>query len=165
MVTNSDDRVPSILSSFGLRVSPLRYGSDIDATTVVRWDYDIDFHCMSYDVGVEKPNTLIFNAAESMLAQILAMRDAKSLLEAREDTKRWEKVFVGDEYVKDVVGSRNAGWHSVLLDAGQKSPHIPKMRDQSSDTIDDLFKNHSVVRVQSVRDLATWLTGKHESAV
>jgi hypothetical protein len=163
VVTNSDDRVPSILSSFGLKVSPLRYGTDVDANTVVRWDYDIDFHCMSYDAGVEKPDTLIFNAAELMLAQIIAMRDGKSPAQAKASIESWRKVYVGDEYAKDVVGSKNAGWHSVLLDADDQSANIPNMKDHSTKTIDSLFKDHSVVRVHSIQDLTAWLLGENQA--
>ncbi|KAH6892897.1 hypothetical protein B0T10DRAFT_262316 [Thelonectria olida] len=163
VVTNSDDRVPSILSSFGLKVSPLRYGTDFDANTVVRWDYDIDFHCMSYDAGVEKPDKLIFNAAELMLAQIIAMRDGKSPAEAKASIESWRKVYVGDEYAKDVVGSRQAGWHSVLLDADNQSTNIPNLKDHSAKTIDGLFNDHSVVRVRSIRELTTWLLGENQA--
>ncbi|KAI5461797.1 haloacid dehalogenase [Mariannaea sp. PMI_226] len=159
VVTNSDDRVPSILSSFGIDVSPMRYGTEVDPGALVGKNYDIDFHCMSYDVGVEKPDSLMFDSAELMLTKIITMRDGKSPAEAKADIETWRKVYVGDEFVKDVVGSGNAGWNPVLLDTNNQSGSIPRLEDQHSQTIDDLFKEHAVVRVSSVNGLAKWLTG------
>lgn len=48
VITNSDDRVPDILSSFGLRVSPLRYGTPVELTAVQdNSRHDIDFPCLT----------------------------------------------------------------------------------------------------------------------
>ncbi|EHK24439.1 uncharacterized protein TRIVIDRAFT_168316 [Trichoderma virens Gv29-8] len=139
VVTNSDDRVPSILSSFGLN------------------QYDIDFHCMSYDVGVEKPDTRIFNAAELMLSRIITTRHGETPSEA--DLQSWQKVYVGDEYAKDVVGSTDAGWNPVLLDVEGASTQVASLEDCPPQALQDLFKEHAVVRVRSIRELAAWLTG------
>ncbi|KAH8650583.1 haloacid dehalogenase [Tricladium varicosporioides] len=159
VVTNSDDRVPSVLSSFGLNISPLRYGTDVNRSAFAGQDYDIDFHCMSYDVGVEKPDSLIFNAAKLMLIQIIATRDGKTPTEAKADVETWRKVYVGDEYTKDVVGAINAGWNPVLLDVNEYSTSIPKLEDYPTQTLDDLFEEHTVVRVRSIQNLTMWLTG------
>ncbi|KAM5357698.1 hypothetical protein ACJZ2D_015999 [Fusarium nematophilum] len=159
VVTNSDDRVPSILSSFGLNVSPLRYGTEVNSNAVAEDHHDIDFHCMSYDVGVEKPDKLIFEAAELMLAQVIAIREGKSPSEVKADIETWRKVYVGDEYKKDVVGATNAGWNPVLLDSEEQSPDIPRLEESRSETIDGVFKENAVARVQSIQNLATWLTG------
>ncbi|KAK8076933.1 hypothetical protein PG996_003103 [Apiospora saccharicola] len=161
VVTNSDDRVPSILSSFGLNVSPMRYGTQIDdIATTSRLDYDVDFHCMSYDVGVEKPDKRIFESAEHMLAQVVAARNGKSLAETEADIKTWEKVYVGDEHGKDVVGATNAGWDPVLLDANEASEDVPRLADPHSHTMAGSFVGHSVVKVVSIRELVMWLTGR-----
>ncbi|KAM6480245.1 hypothetical protein HDV62DRAFT_105848 [Trichoderma sp. SZMC 28011] len=158
VVTNSDDRVPSILSSFGLNVSPARFGSE-DQMDVNHEDrYDIDFHCMSYDVGVEKPDTRIFNAAELMLSRIIAARHGKAPAEA--DLQSWQKVYVGDEYAKDVVGSTDAGWNPVLLDVAGTSTQVTSLEDCPPQALQDLFKQHAVVRVRSIRALASWFTGR-----
>ncbi|RSM02046.1 hypothetical protein CEP52_008169 [Fusarium oligoseptatum] len=158
VVTNSDDRVPSILSSLGLEVSPLRYGTEVDPKEVKGQEYDIDFHCMSYDVGVEKPDKLIFNAAELMLAEIIAMRNGKSPAEARADTESWRKVHVGDEHAKDVVGAANAGWKSVLLDGEEEAATIPRLEDHPNHTLEGLYKENDVVKVDSLQNLIAWLT-------
>ncbi|KAK5680287.1 hypothetical protein LTS10_007214 [Elasticomyces elasticus] len=135
IITNSDDRVPSVLTSLGLHVSPLVYGSDAaksrpspDETT-----YDIDFTVMSYDVGHEKPDRRIFEAAEGLLATLPAA-DGTS-------PDAWAKVYVGDEHGKDVVGARNAGWHSVLLnEASSDVPDGVRQLDEqtSGDLLHDL---------------------------
>ncbi|KJR81998.1 uncharacterized protein SPSK_03499 [Sporothrix schenckii 1099-18] len=119
VITNSDDRVPGILSSFGLRVSPLRYGTadPLLASSSSAAAYDIDFHCMSYDVGVEKPDPAIFRAAESLLPTVLG-GDGQGAAQTV-DLDDWDKVYVGDEAAKDVAGAHAAGWNAVLIQADE----------------------------------------------
>ncbi|KAJ6790336.1 hypothetical protein PWT90_09582 [Aphanocladium album] len=145
VVTNSDDRVPSILSSFGLDVSPLRYGSEEQASPHPGDIYDIDFHCMSYDVGYEKPDVRIFNAAESMLARIITARHGEA--PTPDQVQSWYKVYVGDEQAKDVVGATNAGWHPILLDVDSQASKIAKLEDCSEQSIADVFQRDAVMRV------------------
>ncbi len=160
VITNSDDRVPDILASFDLHVSPLRYGTDVDPSALAQRDYDVDFHCMSYDVGVEKPDRRIFDAASGLLVRILASREGKSEDEIEaEVSKTWRKVYVGDEHAKDVVGARNAGWSPVLLDPENHSAGTASVEDHRGQTLDDLFKEHGVLRVKSIQNLTTWLSG------
>lgn len=110
VITNSDPRVPDVLSSLGLSISPLRYGHAEPSTRGK--EYDIDFSVMSYDVGKKKPDAQIFRAAEEMLDPALKARGDTS---TSRDPKAWEKVYVGDEYDKDVAGARNASWYSILI--------------------------------------------------
>ncbi|KAF5541871.1 haloacid dehalogenase [Fusarium mexicanum] len=176
VITNSDDRIPSILSSLGLTVSPLRYGTKSDLTKFNEKGYDIDFHCMSYDVGVEKPDKRIFSAAEHMLAQIISARSGKTLSDSEGEISKWQKVYVGDDYSKDVLGSANAGWNPVLLDPKDESDNIAdlknwrsspnespqgkvcKIEDHSGATLDGVFREHDVATVHSVRNLLSWLS-------
>ncbi|KAK2595328.1 hypothetical protein QQS21_006928 [Conoideocrella luteorostrata] len=162
VVTNSDDRVPSILSSFGLNVSPLHFGAE-DGLYVSGEMYDIDFHCMSYHAGVEKPDPRIFQAAEHMLAKVLAADEAHKTNGAAPDTKSWRKMYLGDEYAKDVVGAQRAGWSPVLLDPNDKATNIPFL-EECNHSIDDIFEKRLVVRVRSIQNLATWLVnGSYEA--
>ncbi|KAF2644864.1 haloacid dehalogenase [Massarina eburnea CBS 473.64] len=117
IITNSDDRVPSVLESFGLRIGPRRVGSSAQRRVEATTDDDISFVVLSYDVGVEKPNREMFQAAEEMLKETLAENG-----EGVEDTniEDYEKLYVGDEFKKDYVGAKSAGWHSVLLDRERK---------------------------------------------
>ncbi|KAM3508142.1 hypothetical protein MY10362_001347 [Beauveria mimosiformis] len=154
VLTNSDDRVPSILSSFGLNVSPLRYGADEHAIPRPGDDYDVDFHCMSYDVGFEKPSAQIFGAADSMLDRIVTAREGGSA-----QGQDWYRIYVGDEHAKDVVGAANAGWHPILLDADSQASDVAKLEDCPDQSIADVFQLHPVVRVPSIRALALWLSG------
>jgi hypothetical protein len=158
VITNSDDRIPSIISSFGVNISPLRYGTELDSNAAAEDDYEIDFHCMSYDVGAEKPDGAIFRAAEKMLVQIVAIRSGKASTDAETDVLKWQKLYVGDEYAKDVVGASNAGWNPVLLDRDETSD-LPKLEHDAAETIDDVFNQHSAVRVSSVQQLVAWLAG------
>lgn len=176
VVTNSDDRIPSILASLGLAVSQLRYGTESNLEQIKNQTYDIDFHCMSYDVGVEKPDKRIFNAAELMLARVISARNNKSLKEAEAEAESWQKVYVGDDYSKDVVGSANAGWNPVLLDPKDECASIADLRlwrsshgeksqgksckieDHHGETVEDLFQDYDVATVHSLRNLFSWLS-------
>lgn len=158
VITNSDDRVPDVLASFGVNVSPLRYGTAFKAGAVSEQKFDIDFHCMSYDVGFEKPDKLIFKAAESLLAQIITIQDGKGEREALADVETWQKVYVGDEHAKDVIGAQNAGWTPILLDVDDQSTGIPRLEDYPNRSPDNLLDNNTVVRIRSIQSLARWLT-------
>ncbi|KAK3985724.1 hypothetical protein QBC44DRAFT_384614 [Cladorrhinum sp. PSN332] len=103
VVTNSDDRIPGILTSFGLDVSPFRYGRGSPSATR---RHDVDFHCMSYDVGFTKPSNVIFDAGMVM---------GLSLAEREREKEGWIKVYVGDEVGNDLLGGSEAGWHTVLV--------------------------------------------------
>ncbi|KXS94161.1 hypothetical protein AC578_7672 [Pseudocercospora eumusae] len=105
VITNSDDRVPEVLSSLGFRVSPVRYGSSWGVAKGEE-GYDFDFAVMSYDVGYEKPDVRIFRAAEEVLGWLVE----------EGGTRQWRKVYVGDEFDKDVTGALEAGWNAVLID-------------------------------------------------
>lgn len=175
VITNSDDRIPSILSSLGLSVSPLRYGAEFETSNLKSNTFDVDFHCMSYDVGVEKPDKRIFSAAELMLSQIISARSGRSLDEARSETETWQKVYVGDDYSKDVVGSANAGWNPVLLDPKDECDSVADLKlwrsssnakscgktcrieDHPKETLEGLFEGFDVATVHSLQNLISWL--------
>lgn len=109
-----------MLSSLGLRVHSLRYNASADRKYEERKKderdgeeaQDIDFCIMSYDVGVEKPQPEIFNAAISTLDSLLSSEGSKY------DSKDWDLLYVGDEVAKDAKGAVQAGWDAVLLDRG-----------------------------------------------
>ena len=111
ILTNSDDRVPSILSSLGIQVGPQRYGMDAegphDKSKVCN---DIDFVALSYDIGFEKPHKRIFDAAKEMAVSF-----------EEEDV---HCLHVGDNFEKDYRGAEAAGWQGMLLDRnGQYASH------------------------------------------
>jgi FMN phosphatase YigB (HAD superfamily) len=110
VITNSDDRVPGILSSFGLRVGPRRVDTPDQRTAEVALQDDISFIVLSYDVGVGKPDPAMFDAAVDSLKEIL---DGCGDELRAED---FEKVYVGDEMQNDYYGAQTAGWQALLLD-------------------------------------------------
>ena len=123
IITNSDDRVPTVLSSLGLRVSSRRLGS-----TDRQWtqdDHDIDIHwiVMSYDAGYVKPDTRIFEAAKKL--KLLPYQNCLYL-------------HVGDDVNQDYCGAMDAGWQSILLDRECKSNGLNLRLDriQSLESLD-----------------------------
>ncbi|ETS73944.1 hypothetical protein PFICI_13810 [Pestalotiopsis fici W106-1] len=170
VITNSDDRVPDILSSFGVHVSTLRHGGYdgtgalVPRTQLCREDFDIDFHCMSYDVGVEKPDRAIFASAESLAAQIISARDDGLVAQAEAKVQHWHKVYVGDEYAKDVEGALQAGWNPIFLETDEVAANIASLTDYPSQPFDPelsrIFHDQKVVKVQSIQGLANWLSGR-----
>jgi hypothetical protein len=133
VITNSDDRVPDVLMSLGIKVNGLRYNGSEEAMVEEskgkegeskgkeeqskeeekgKETQDIDFCIMSYDVGVEKPGPEIFEAAISTLSSML--QSEGKIYEGND----WDKVYVGDEVGKDAKGAVLAGWDAVLLDRG-----------------------------------------------
>lgn len=164
IITNSDDRVPEILSSFGLKVSPLRYGVPLDQAAGVGGAndddyYDVDFHCISYDVGFEKPDRRIFAAAEEMLREVITAREGTAPSDS--DLAAWDKLYVGDEWQKDVQGALSAGWHPVFFNGeGGGSSDIAALADLGGRPLADVFKQHEIVRVDSVKALVEFITNK-----
>lgn len=110
IVTNSDDRATSILQSLGLDIAPRRFGTSAEENPEPSSPKDIEFVVQSYDVGYEKPDRRMFDAATTMLDQMLEAEQSKTTSED------FEKLYVGDEVEKDFDGARNAGWHTVLVD-------------------------------------------------
>ena len=122
VITNSDDRVPSVLSSLGLEVSPRRHGLTVDSLDPHSdTEDDIDFVVMSYDVGYEKPSRDVFDAAKQLVRSSWG------------DSDQDRFVHIGDDLNKDFEGAQRAGWESVLLDrAGIHKVHgSQKARDLS----------------------------------
>lgn len=120
LITNSDARVPAILTSLGIRTSDRRYGSNL--TVDARANFDIDSVALSCDVGHEKPNRKIFDAARS-LSPFAAEDDSLYL-------------HVGDSLSSDYHGALKAGWQSVLMDREGKyegnEPKVERVRDLGS---------------------------------
>ncbi|KAL8627478.1 hypothetical protein Q9189_006822 [Teloschistes chrysophthalmus] len=100
IISNSDDRVPAILSSLGLGVADRSHGSSAVKSNGI---IDIDWVLHSYDVGFEKPDRRIFDVAKRR----------SSLDEAGGESAY---CHVGDNLSEDYQGALGAGWKSLLLD-------------------------------------------------
>ncbi|EMC93048.1 hypothetical protein BAUCODRAFT_125979 [Baudoinia panamericana UAMH 10762] len=145
VITNSDDRIPSILTSLGLRVSSLRFGSDSLVTKLpTNEQCDIDFTVMSYDVGYEKPDKRIFDASEEMLRSIP--------VPGAIEPNSWSKLYVGDDYEKDIVGARDAGWSAVLV--ADTPPEKAELAEKPQDASE--LSGHAFA-VRDLAELARWL--------
>ena len=101
IITNSDDRVPSILSSLGLQVGLWRHGYNSQVS--FKEEDDINFVVMSYEVGFEKPDSKIFNTTKQMMPG------------------RERYLHVGDDLQKDYHAAKQAGWEGILLDREAKT--------------------------------------------
>ncbi|KAF2871826.1 hypothetical protein BDV95DRAFT_476578, partial [Massariosphaeria phaeospora] len=67
-ISNTDDRVPLVLQSLGLKVGPRRVGSASSPSDPgLSSDNDIEFVVLSYDAGFRKPDRRIFDAATHLL--------------------------------------------------------------------------------------------------
>lgn len=118
ILTNSDDRVPSILASLGLQVGPWRHGLEAEIShDKSKICNDIDFVALSYDIGFEKPHKRIFDAAKKMATS--------------SEDEDIQYLHVGDDFEKDYRGAEAAGWEGVLLDRDSQyaSQGINRIRD------------------------------------
>lgn len=79
---------------------------------------DINFVIMSYDVGSEKPESKIFDAAKRILP----------------GEERF--LHVGDDVHKDYYAAKRAGWEGVLLDRGTEN----RWREDDDDDDDGLIR-------------------------
>lgn len=117
VVSNSDDRVPDILTSLGLKVGGTRAegmqqnGPVPDATISSEPGNDIDFVITSYEAGEEKPHRQIFDVAKTR------GKACKKTLDDQENSQNesWTYVHVGDDEAKDYEGAIAAGWDSFYL--------------------------------------------------
>lgn len=161
IITNSDNRTADILTSMGVRVNPMHYGdqpsrssSSSSATqSEQQGPFDIDFTVLSYDVGFEKPSHRIFAAADEMLASVLCA-DQKGV-----DPDEWRKVYVGDEYEKDVVGATQAGWKAVLIDretAGE-CEGVEWLHGDEPASVLAVLDRTKAVGFSSLKQLGEWL--------
>jgi len=103
IITNSDDRVPGILRSFGLKVRD--HGEELSP------DQNVHFVTLSYDVGVEKPDPKIFEASEQTF---------KALRNHDGHPDNLHKIYVGDDVEKDTLAAMDAGWNSFYLDREER---------------------------------------------
>ncbi|RAQ50968.1 haloacid dehalogenase-like hydrolase [Aspergillus flavus] len=128
VVSNSDDRVPAVLKSLGLRVGDCRADEGVDSMRLSGFEErsssemtegsgvtdgvsDIDLVITSYEAGVEKPSPRIFEVAR---------RQAKALTRV-EDLGDWTCVHVGDDVDKDYRAAVGAGWDGYFLARGDEA--------------------------------------------
>ncbi|KAE8356598.1 haloacid dehalogenase-like hydrolase [Aspergillus coremiiformis] len=122
VVSNSDDRVPAVLKSLGLRVGEWRADEGVESMRLPGFEErsslrdgdssknddvnDVDLVITSYEAGVEKPSPRIFEVAK---------RQARALVGPSGD---WTCVHIGDDLEKDYQAAVGAGWDGFFLDRG-----------------------------------------------
>ncbi|KAJ5115100.1 hypothetical protein NUU61_000859 [Penicillium alfredii] len=147
IISNSDDRVPAVLKALGVRVGDVRADQDLSSMelpgfeerrgggagepivpaheqTLVR-DLDLDFVITSYEAGEEKPSRKIFDVAKRQ-AQRLACSSSSahtSTPASADGPDNWVCVHVGDDYAKDYLAAKDAGWESYLLPRNSGDQH------------------------------------------
>ncbi|KAI9717275.1 MAG: hypothetical protein M1812_004802 [Candelaria pacifica] len=158
IITNSDDRIPSILSSLGLKVGGKRYGAANEQAEDACKDNDISFLVLSYDVGVEKPDAKIFDAAKELLKTSLGGDNqncrtvgSRAPIEEKHRVDEFELLHVGDDEKQDVLGALNAGWNSVLLDRNGR--HSRNFREEEGKYISSVELASAPRRVKVIQDL------------
>ena len=113
VVTNLDDRASGVLTALGLNVGPRKIGSSVERSTEANVDEDISFVVLSYDVGYEKPDRQMFDAAKQLLKETLAEDSENTELQP---VDQFEILHIGDELEKDYFGAKNAGWNALMID-------------------------------------------------
>lgn len=93
---------------------------------------DIDFVALSYDVGVEKPDRKIFDAARDLGVM-------------GNDLEPGECLHVGDDFLKDVQAAEAAGWRSLRVDRSRGKEN--RIWRYSRLEVEDLVDLISVLRM------------------
>lgn len=145
IISNSDPRVASILSSFGLSIAPSLFPPRYSPhSRLIRRAPDFGpahfaFATYSYDAGFSKPDRRIFDQAA---------RDAQAALDAIHPVGRLSRtgnsilgdmrrtfhhMHVGDDVEKDVLPALECGWDAVLVD--RKQPEAVATREVQGRTV------------------------------
>ncbi|KAL3442541.1 HAD-like domain-containing protein [Aspergillus insuetus] len=152
VVSNSDDRVCSVLESLGVSVGETRAGEgsghklprfeeerertstphpnprDSVSPLQDQGQTDVDFVLTSYQAGAEKPNPLVWHTA---------LRTAQVLTDdVAGEEGGWECVHVGDDYGKDYRGAVDAGWEAYYL---LRDPEAAANAQEGTKTITSLL--------------------------
>ncbi|KAF1842111.1 uncharacterized protein K460DRAFT_380053 [Cucurbitaria berberidis CBS 394.84] len=159
IITNSDDRVPGILESLGLKVGPRRIGSADQHEADAALGDDVNFVVLSYDVGFEKPDSRMFDAATEMLEETLVGNQEGLTVE------NFEKLYVGDDLEKDYDGAEAAGWNSVFLgrnpsSSGGKSEAEKNWKLGNAEVVDRNGNNRTVLMTRDLGSLSQWHADK-----
>ncbi|KAJ0416789.1 HAD-like domain-containing protein [Aspergillus carlsbadensis] len=152
VVSNSDDRVCSVLESLGVSVGETRAGErgghklpgfeeerertgtpqpntrDSVSPLQGQGQTDVDFVLTSYQAGAEKPAPYVWDTA---------LRTAQVLTDdAVGNEGGWECVHVGDDFGKDYRGAVDAGWKAYYL---PRDPQAAANAQEGTKTITSLL--------------------------
>lgn len=87
--------------------------NEVDSKEVARAraSAKISFIAQSYDIGIEKPDGGIFDAARRLALAERCLPEG--------DLRAEECIHIGDDEAKDYWGAKGAGWGAVLLQRGK----------------------------------------------
>ncbi|PGH04116.1 hypothetical protein AJ80_08578 [Polytolypa hystricis UAMH7299] len=149
VVSNTDDRVASILTDLGLKVGDpgLVAGSDRSIEERLRArrrgvENDVDFVLTSYEAGREKPDRRIFDVARKRAEEVVLVNGEE------EERLEWRCMHVGDDYERDYMGAVGAGWDAYLLPRDGDHLALESVREKYGD---------SVKQIRSLPDLLSKL--------
>lgn len=134
IITNSDDRVLSILQSLSLPTSHRRFLPGRGRSALIkRTDNAFDFVVTSYDTGAAKPDRRIFDAAKLCAA-------------LPDDEKDVEHIYlhIGDDPIKDYQAAIQAGWEAACV-GGYGRTLYRKPEDSSMLFLENLYALDSYV--------------------
>ena len=102
---------------------------------------DFDLLATSYDAGAAKPDSAIWNHTVALSLPTATSRAEQTLersdkllknvfntfetVKYRVDENKMMRIHIGDEYSKDYVGAKNAGWEALLI-SREENRSIPK---------------------------------------
>ncbi|KAJ4349160.1 hypothetical protein N0V95_004802 [Ascochyta clinopodiicola] len=162
IITNSDDRVPGVLESFGLKIGPRRVGTPDQRTAKAASEDDVSFVVLSYDVGVEKPERGIYDAAIDSLQETLTSRDDGLKIDD------FEKLYVGDSLKEDFFGAKHAGWNALYVDRseGFKTEFAKKGKDLVRTPVEHPASNtlERVAMIKNLQALSDWYPADSEGS-
>jgi len=163
LISNSDPRVRSILSTFTPTSIPItpslfpaRYTPHSRHTAPHTFgSAHFAFAALSYEQKVSKPDRRIFDRAARLAQGVLdrlhpvarLTRTGGEML--RDVRQQFHCLHVGDEVGKDVVGALTAGWDVVLVDRGmrdaigEREVEVPVIGDTSDATSHALTDTHN----------------------
>jgi FMN phosphatase YigB (HAD superfamily) len=104
----------------------------------------------SYDVGHEKPDRRVFDAATALLSEKL-VDEGKG-----ESVDDFEKLYLGDDLENDYLGARAAGWDAALID---RENLVDKAKRYDFDRVmmnDKDGNEREVSRAKSLLNLSLW---------
>jgi FMN phosphatase YigB (HAD superfamily) len=158
VITNSDNRVPSVLESLGLSVGPRRAGTQAQQQIETKEDHDIDFVVLSYDVEAAKPDRKIFDAGVDMLREVLTAeaekREALAAEIEEEKLKYVEKESERlNEYIRDNDVEKAAKHLESLIRMSRTPPLEPRL---SVDDFEKLYVGDEIEKDYLGAERAGW---------
>eukprot|EP00958_Prasinococcus_capsulatus_P019122 scaffold2319_cov406-Prasinococcus_capsulatus_cf.AAC.3 len=114
---------------------------------------DFSFFCFSKEIGHQKPEKPIFDAAlraaNATLPVLFQNEEDETGSSASEPLEPAQMLHIGNDFTKDFQGARNAGMHAILLNRFHEEDHARAWRSEGAIVLNDLL------------DVVEWLGRSH----